>query len=211
MAIATGIEEISKGVWSWHGFDDATRTEFFSTAVLAEDGLVILDPILSSTEALNRLGKISPVAAIVLTNGNHSRAAARFRERFSAPVFAHPDAVGELTSPVDGTLRTHRKVGGSLEVIELPGAGPGEVALYQEGAWLHLGDALIHLEDTGLAVLPAKYCVDAPELALSLQKLKALRFDNASFAHGVPLRGDAAAKIGALLAQNPYVDSPVSR
>ena len=199
MATATTIEEVCSGVWSWHGFDETTRTEFFSTAVLAEDGLVVIDPILASPEALNRLAKLGPVAAIVLTNGNHSRAAARFRERFSAPVFAHPEAVGELTSPVDGVLRVNRRVGGSLEVVELSGAGLGEVALYKEGGWLHLGDALINLEDTGLAVLPAKYCLDASILSLSLRKLTALQFHSATFAHGTPIQLEAHAKIGALV------------
>lgn len=94
MAIATEINETAAGVWTWHAFEESIRTELFSTAVLAADGLVIIDPIASSNGVLARLGKIAPVAAIVLTNGNHSRDAARFRDRFAAPVLSHPEAVG---------------------------------------------------------------------------------------------------------------------
>jgi hypothetical protein len=199
MAIANEIVETSKGVWTWHAFDESIRTELFSTAVLAEDGVVIIDPIDADQGVLYRLGKLGAVAAVVLTNGNHSRAAARFRERFSAPVFAHSESVGELTLPVDGILRVERPLAGSLEVVELHGAGMGEVALRSESGWLHFGDAVINLEDTGLALLPSKYCVDFERLKESLQQLKDLRFENATFAHGVPLIGDAKERICGLV------------
>ena len=195
MAIANEIVETAPGVWIWHALDESIRTELFSTAVLAEDGVVVIDPIDASQAVLTRLGKLGAVAAVVLTNGNHSRAAARFRERFSAPVLAHSESVGELTLPVDGILRVDRPLAGSLEVIELPGAGMGEVALRSGSGWLHFGDAVINLEDTGLALLPPKYCVDSEQLRQSLQNLKGLQFQSATFAHGMPLLDDARARI----------------
>jgi glyoxylase-like metal-dependent hydrolase (beta-lactamase superfamily II) len=198
MAIAREIQETAEGVWIWHAFEESVRTELYSTAVLSADGLVIVDPIDASENVLSRLGKLGPVVAVILTNGNHSRAAARFRERFSAPVFSHPEAVGELTLPVDGILRVDRRVGGSLTVVELPGAGPGEVALWNENGWIHIGDAVINLEDTGLAVLPARYCLDAARLAVSLPQLRQLSFDKATFAHGTPILENARAQIGAI-------------
>jgi hypothetical protein len=48
MAIATELHETAEGVWTWHAFDESIRTELFSTAVLAKDGLVIIDPITAS-------------------------------------------------------------------------------------------------------------------------------------------------------------------
>ncbi len=199
MATATEITETVKGVWTWHAFEESIRTELFSTAVLSEDGLVIIDPIDASPSVLMRLGRLGPTVAIILTNGNHSRAAGRFRERFSAPVFSHAEAVGELTLPVDGTLRMDRRVGGSLEVIDLQGAGMGEIALLNTNGWIHFGDAVINLEDTGLAVLPPKYCIDAQLLAVSLKALPALSFHSATFAHGSPIITDAHARICAML------------
>ena len=199
MVTATELLDTAEGVWTWHGFDESIRTELFSTAVASADGLVIIDPIDAVPAVLSRLGKLGPVVAIVLTNGNHSRAASRFRERFSAPVFSHPEAVGELTLPVDGMLRLERRVGGSLAVIELSGAGPGEVALLGENSWIHFGDAVINLEDTGLAVLPSKYCADARQLTGSLRHLESLPFTRATFAHGFPILEDARARIGAIL------------
>ncbi len=195
MEKAASLELIAEGVWIWHAYDESVRTELFSTAIMADDGLVVMDPIDLAPGAMARLGALGPVAAIVLTNGNHSRAATRFRSRFGAPVLAHPDALGELTSTVDGSLHVGRRVGGSLELIELPGAGLGEVALLHENRSLHLGDALVNLDSTGLAVLPDKYCSNHAQLAQSLRQLRSRRVESVTFAHGQPLVVDADTRL----------------
>ena len=205
MVAAESIREISSGVWIWHAYEESVRTELYSTAVAAEFGLVIIDPIDLVHDAFHQLAKHAPAAAIVLTNGNHSRAAARFRERFGAPVFAHNDAVGELTTFVDGALRPGRPVAGSLEVLQLPGAGLGEIALFHRKAkgecHLHFGDALVNLDPHGLIVLPEKYCLSASLLAESLQSLPHEDLSLVTFAHGEPLLAPATEKIRSLVGQ----------
>ncbi|MCX8512096.1 MAG: hypothetical protein ORN83_10060 [Chthoniobacteraceae bacterium] len=205
MVTAESIREISSGVWIWHAYDESVRTELYSTAVAAEFGLVIIDPIDLVHDAFHQLAKHAPAAAIVLTNGNHSRAAVRFRERFGAPVFAHNDAVGELTTFVDGALRPGRPVAGSLEVLQLPGAGLGEIALFHRKAkgecHLHFGDALVNLDPHGLIVLPEKYCLSASLLAESLQSLPHEDLSLVTFAHGEPLLAPATEKIRSLVGQ----------
>jgi len=203
MVTAEIIREISAGVWIWHAYDPEVRTELFSTAIAAEFGLVIIDPIDLAPEALHQLSKHTPAAAIVLTNGNHSRAAARFREHFGAPVFAHADAVGDLTTAVDGALRPRRAVAGNLEVLELPGAGLGEIALLQRKSLqenhLHFGDAVINLPPEGLRALPAKYCLSPNRLNKALKTLPCSDLKLVTFAHGEPLLGTDATRLGALL------------
>jgi hypothetical protein len=215
MVTAESIREISSGVWIWHAYDQSVRAELYSTAVAAEFGLVIIDPIDLVPDAFHHLAKHAPAAAIVLTNGNHSRAAARFRERFGAPVFAHNEAVGELTTFVDGALRPGRPVAGSLEVLPLPGAGSGEIALLHRKATgechLHFGDALVNLEPHGLMVLPEKYCVNAKLLAQSLHAIPGEDLSNLSvvtFAHGEPLLAAANGKITALTSLISQLSSP---
>jgi hypothetical protein len=63
-----------------------------------------------------------------------------------------------------------------------------------------MGDALVNLDPVGLSVLPAKYCTDPVGLTGALQALVGLRFDTVTFAHGLPLVTNAAAKVSALLA-----------
>ena len=199
MTIAKELREISKGLWGWSAFDESVQTDLFSTAVQAEEGLIVIDPILLETDHMNKLRRLGVVAAIVLTNGNHSRASAVFREALSAPVFAHPEAVGELTDPVDGTLRVSRKIGGNFEVTELPGGGEGEIALFSSEGSLHFGDAMIRTEKNGVEILPEKYCEDFAQLKVSLGKLRERTIRKVTFAHGHPLLENAQEEIQAAL------------
>ena len=187
MVVAKSLQNIAPGVWSWHAYDPDVRTDLFSTAVAAETGLVLVDPIRLSEAGMEELALHRPVAAIVLTNENHTRAAAWFRGRFGAPIFAHPEAVGSLTVAVDGMLGQSRPLAGNLTVLEISGAAPGEIALWLPSGSLHLGDAVVNLESTGLAPLPEKYCVDSALLQESLRSLPVEGVDLVTFAHGPAL------------------------
>jgi glyoxylase-like metal-dependent hydrolase (beta-lactamase superfamily II) len=184
MVISKSLQNITPGVWTWHAYDADVRTELFSTAVMAETGLVLIDPIRLYEAGMEELAMHKPVAAIVLTNENHTRAAVWFRGRFGAPIFSHPEAVSSLTVAVDGMLGQKRLLAGNLRVLEIPGAAPGEVALLHPGGSLHFGDAVVNLESTGLAPLPDKYCVDSMLLRESLRSLPLEGIEVVTFAHG---------------------------
>jgi glyoxylase-like metal-dependent hydrolase (beta-lactamase superfamily II) len=190
---------VAADLWVWQVYDPRVKADLSSSLIRTAHGLVAVDPVDLVEHELVAVSRLGPVAAIVLTNGNHGRASARFRQRFGAPVLAHPDAVGELELPVDGTLRPGNLVGGSLDFIELPGAGPGEVALWDARGRLHFGDALIHLQSTGFSTLPAKYCENAGRLQQSLQRLRSLPVEILTFAHGLPVVMQARARLDALL------------
>ena len=59
------------------------------------------------------------------------------------------------------------------------------------------GDAVVHLPERGLELLPDKYCTDPAALRISLAGVPA--FERAVFAHGQPLLTGASAKVAALL------------
>jgi hypothetical protein len=202
MAMADTLHAVAEQLWVWGGFEPAVKADLHSCAIGTPEGLVVVDPIELTGAALTAFSALGPVVAVVLTNGNHARAALRFRRRFAAPVLAHPGALGELEVPVDGTLTPERLVGGALRVLELPGGGPGEVALYDPrepwGGRLHVGDALIHLESTGFSLLPEKYCSDASLLRRSIRGLEPLPMRLMTFAHGMPLLEDAGGRLRAL-------------
>lgn len=200
MVTAQSLETIRPGLWSWNAYDLDVRTDLFSTAVMADAGLVLIDPIRLVESGMEELARHRPVAAIVLTNENHSRAAAWFRSRFAAPIFSHPEAVGSLTVAVDGTLRPTRPVAGNLAVHEIAGAASGEVALLHPDGGVHLGDAVVNLGSTGLARLPDKYCADPEALRESLRTLPLEGVGVVTFAHGPALVGEGCANLRALCA-----------
>jgi len=121
---------------------------------------------------------------IILTNENHERDAARWRQILKAPVWSAADPSGGLPQ--------------GWEALPLPGGAPGETACFHAPLSLMVfGDAVVNLPERGLELLPAKYCTDPAELRRSLGRLP--RFERALFAHGQPLLAAASGRIAALL------------
>ena len=185
-ARADEVQRVTDSLYFWQAYDPTVRVDLSCCAVRGEEGWVLIDPIALHYDALAELLEVAHPACIVLTNGNHARSAKYFGERFSIPIFAHPEAEAELGFKVDAFLREGEQVAGALDVIELGGAGAGEVALISSSG-LHLGDALINLEPQGLTILPEKYCADQKNLRANLRKLLNVEFPLMTFAHGLPL------------------------
>ncbi len=188
MVVSQSLDKLTDGIWTWHAYDPDVRTELYSGAVVADSGLVLIDPIRLCEAGVEELALHRPVAAIVLTNENHTRAAAWFRSRFGAPIFAHPEAVGALNVALDGMLTPARLVAGNMRVLEIRGAASGEIALMHPAGSLHFGDAVIHLESTGLTALPDKYCADPGALKQCLRELSFEGVEAVTFAHGTAFK-----------------------
>lgn len=199
MPSAEEFQEIQPGLFCWQAYEPSVKTDLTCCACETPEGLVFIDPIGLTKEALDRLTSRRSPAGIVLTSGNHSRATAEFRERWRIPICAHAAAVPELECPVDRVVAEGDQLFGRLTVIELPGAAEGEIALNGNGV-THVGDALIHLPSFGFAMLPEKYCTDASELRQSLGKLLRFSFEVLTFAHGLPLTAHARHRLSQLLA-----------
>jgi hypothetical protein len=185
----TPLRCVHPGLWCWQAYEPAVKCDLSACAVETPDGIVLVDPF-PFAEPLP-FGK---PAAIFLTNGNHARCAADVRERLGVPVFAPRAAQPELGIAIDGEPAL-----GGVRVIEIPGAGPGEVA-YLFGRVLCLGDAVINLADHGFALLPEKYRTEPAKLRDSLRKLLSLDFNILTFAHGVPILEDAHHRLSKLIA-----------
>ena len=185
-ATADEVQRVTDSLYFWQVFDPAVKVDLSCCAVRGSDGWVLIDPIPLTGDAVAELLEEVQPASIVLTSGNHERAAALYRERFGIPVLAHPDALPELGLTVDQLIREGDSISGDISVVELPGAAPGEIALHSSTG-LHLGDALINLEPHGLVFLPEKYCTDFRKLRENVRKLLNVEFALMTFAHGLPL------------------------
>jgi len=200
MVASDEILHISKYFSAWQAYDLKVKCDLTSGAVQVGGKLVLIDPIPLVQEARDELVAMATPALIVLTNGNHARAAEEYRTRFHIPIAAHPDAVQELGLTPDQFLADGDRLLDALTVLALPGAGPGEVALHTDSGILCFGDALIHFEPHGLAILPDKYCADAKLLRTSLRKRLPRDVRVLTFAHGLPLLIAARTRLEDLLA-----------
>lgn len=205
MRAADDFHALGHGLFGWSAYDPTVKVDLHAHAVLvANHGLVFIDPVPLRTEALAELLDAAgrpETRSVLLTNGNHARAAGWFRDQSGVPVFAPAGAHAALGA--DGLKPDGDAAQGeALMAIPLPGFGPGEVAYFHpdHGGTLFVGDALINLPAPyGFSVLPAKYCAD-PKLARgSLRALLDVPFTRILFAHGTPVLADARTKLEALL------------
>jgi glyoxylase-like metal-dependent hydrolase (beta-lactamase superfamily II) len=185
MVCADELHRVADGVRVAHAYDPSCKSELWATALRFGDGTWLIDPISFSNEARAEIGHI---AGVIVTNENHIRAA----HNFDAPIASRVPDIG--TIDVDEIPFT---------TIELPGAPPGEIAIYTpaNSGTLVIGDALIHFEPYGFTFLPAKYCTDVKRMRRSLGQLLELQFERILFAHGTPIVAGAHARLAALLKQ----------
>ena len=193
----------ARGLYRWEVYDAASKVDLCASAVGVEGKLFFVDPIPLEQPALGLLLARHVPAGIVVTNGNHARAAAEFRRRFKVPLALTEEAQmeagleGDHVIPAEGGL----VFGGVFEAVPLPGGAAGEVALHHSGGGglLVVGDAVINLASFPLGLLPVKYCADAGELRRSVFRLLDFSFSTMLFAHGEPLMTRARERLVAML------------
>jgi len=197
---AAEFQMLSEAVCVWSVYEPSVKCEIGCTAIKAGSGWVVIDPVPLSQAAWEEMLAEAPLRAILLTNGNHVRDAARLSKRHQVPIVTAPDTrrdIGELRPEV--TLLPGELLYG-IQAIPIPGATPGETAFFSNTGVLVLGDAVINTStERGLELLPDKYCTDAKQNRESLRQLLALDFKVLTLAHGAPVVDRAKAKLTALL------------
>jgi glyoxylase-like metal-dependent hydrolase (beta-lactamase superfamily II) len=166
---------------------------------------VCIDPVEPSDDVLAALVR-EGVARIVLTNRNHTRRAALVRERTGAPIAIHPADAAHARAQgttIDAELRPGDRVG-PFVVVGVPGKSPGEVALHDPARrLLVVGDAVIGNPPGRLALLREQVMDDPRRLRASVRELAALDVDVLLPGDGVPIVGDAGARLRELVATFP--------
>ncbi len=201
MVEAADFQSLTDSLWLWEAYDPAVKSDLFSSAALLADRLFLFDPIPLATTSQRHLISGRDVAGIVLTNSNHLRAAADFSRQHKAPIFAAEPVIREFNSVEAVALSANARIAPEISAIPIEGAAPGEMAFHlaDNGGTIVIGDALIHLDPYGFALLPPKYCSDKKEMRRSLRQLLDWTFQRLLFAHGPPLLSSARERLETLL------------
>jgi len=199
MSRAEEFHQVRPDLFVWRAYEKSVKTDLTCCACRTAGGLVFIDPIPLQKAAEAELLEVAAPYAIILTSGNHARAAEDYRKRFGIPIYAHAEAVTEFSFAVDHTVADGETLLEEFTVIRIPGAAAGEIAL-QRGDAVHLGDALIHQPPYGFALLPDKYCDDPREMREALGKLLRIPLEVLTFAHGLPIVAHARQRLSQLLA-----------
>jgi hypothetical protein len=202
MPRAQEVDEVSPGILVWQAYDSKIRADLFSTALITHAGTYLIDPIPLGRDGLLSLGAQRTAAGVFVTNANHARAAAEFARTFSIPILVHDELRGSPDFPHATGVQDGEMLSQGLTAVTIDGGPAGEMALHHNdnGGTMVLGDALINFEPQGFGLLPAKYCLDATLMRISLGKLLGYTFDRMLFAHGTPILSGAHARLEQLLA-----------
>jgi glyoxylase-like metal-dependent hydrolase (beta-lactamase superfamily II) len=151
---------------------------FNGFAVATEGGTVLIDPPEPLEEGWGAIDLLGPFAGVWITNRNHSRAAATFRERYGTTVYVHQADADRLEAGADATVRGDEHIAGEIEIVHVPGKSPGEIAFHvPRSKAVIVGDVVIGVPAGELSTYPEKVIDDMAELHRSAEKLLDYDFD----------------------------------
>lgn len=198
MQSAKTIEIVLPGVFRWEQYSPEHKVVLTSHAIVRDGRIFVFDPIPLAAEPMEVIAKQGFMAAIILTNENHERDAAAWRDRFNVPVWVAAEAT--LSWPDLQRLQRSEPDWDGWRLEWLDGAAGGELVFRWDAESLVIcGDAVVNLPGRGLELLPTKYCRSQAELKQSLRKLVAVPFERLLMAHGRPLMQLASQQVAKLL------------
>ncbi|PRQ04286.1 hypothetical protein ENSA5_09350 [Enhygromyxa salina] len=188
-------------LWSWSVFDQARNLDFNSLAWIRSRGNVLVDPLPLSEHDLGQLEELGGAAWIVVTNSDHTRAAAELAARFGAELAGPAGERDQLPLGCARWLRDGDELVPGLTAFELHGSKtPGELALLLDQTTLITGD-LIRGQALGrLNLLPEQKLADRAAALASVRRLAALeQVEAVLVGDGWPLARDGHARLCELL------------
>jgi hypothetical protein len=201
MSPATELLRLSDSLSLWQAYDPTVKADLFSSAIQTAAGVFLIDPIPLTRSCLEELRMPMGFAAVLVTNGNHARAAMELARQLDVPIFAARSVVAEFGAESAKSISDSGEISPGIAAITIAGAASGETAFHfaENGGTMVLGDALINVEPYGFALLPAKYCSNQKQMKRSLRRLLDWRFERLLFAHGTPILVSARERLEALL------------
>jgi glyoxylase-like metal-dependent hydrolase (beta-lactamase superfamily II) len=182
------VKAIVRDVQTWTLFSEQKGYAFNGYAVSTEEGTVLIDPPDPGEDGWHTVDLLEPFAGVWLTNRNHSRAAAAFRDRYGLTVWAHAADANRLEAGADERVTGATTIAGDIEIVPVPGKSPGEIAFYlpRSGA-LIVGDLVIGVPAGELSAYPDELIDHKAELQRSAARLLEYDFDALLLCDGEPL------------------------
>ena len=196
------MREIVPGIHTWSRRSEAHGYDFNGHLVVHSQGNLCIDPVEPDAATLERLAGLG-VAAIVLTNRNHSRAANLVRARTGARTLIHPadaERARGQGAVIDGAIEAGAAIG-PFTAVDAAGKSPGEIALHWPARRiLVVGDAIIGNPPGSCSLLRDSVVDDPPRLRRAVAQLAALDFDTLLVGDGTSIVTGARAAVNALVA-----------
>jgi glyoxylase-like metal-dependent hydrolase (beta-lactamase superfamily II) len=197
------MRAILPSIWTWSRFSEEKLLDFNGWYVQLPGARLLIDPPLLSEGDAAEIGALGPPELIVVTNKDHRRGAPEARARFGAPIAVHQADAALLGCVADRTFVDGDRLGGALEVLQVPHAkSPGESALWwRERRILFLGDALIGKPAGSLSLLPPEKFPDPKLARRGVERLRGLPAEAILVGDGVPIVRHGAERLDAFFGE----------
>ena len=195
------MHEVAPDIQTWSVHSSDKGYDFNGFAISTAQGTVLVDPPDPLPDGWQTVDFMEPFVGVYVTNRNHSRAAADFRERYGLAVHVHEADAGLVEAGADVTLRGGERIGEEVEVVHVPGKSPGEIAFWVERSRaMIVGDVVIGVPPGELSTYPDAVIDDREALMRSAERLLEYDFDALLLCDGQCLPEGGKAKLEAFVA-----------
>jgi hypothetical protein len=215
--LAFGLHRWATRHPEWHPGGDAFGAEVGSYAVVADDELLLIDPLVADDDAatLERLDTLAAAAvdtSILITIGYHVRSAEALAARYDATVHGPPQVAKRLQH----ARFAHLEPGGASGPAGVTAHAIGKPRRGETPLWLPshralaFGDALVTTPDGELRMWsfdknePERRAFYRERFAPTLRPLADLAPERVLVTHGEPILTDGAAALDAAIAADVW-------
>ncbi len=198
------MKALLPNVWEWSWFSEEKRLNFNGHLLTVGEHRILVDPPPMTAGDIAFARQEGPVDYILVTNRDHEREAASFREKFRCSIMVPELDAKEMALTPDKTCKDGELLPGGIWVIQLAHQkSPGESALFLDTGKgiLLVGDAIIGHPDGALRLLPPEKYADVELARDGLRRLLKYKFESLIVGDGASIISGAKPILEQLLTQ----------
>jgi glyoxylase-like metal-dependent hydrolase (beta-lactamase superfamily II) len=159
-------------LYAWSAFDEARDIDFNALAWVRPSGNVLVDPLPMTAHDRSHLAKLGGAALVVVTNSDHTRAAAALAKELDAKIAGPRAERSSFPLKCDLWIGDGDEIVPGLVAFELEGSKtPGELALCLEEGTLIFGDLVRAHRAGALMFLQAEKLKDKARAVASVRRV----------------------------------------
>lgn len=192
------MKPILPGIATWSWFSEEKQLNFNGHLLDVGEHRILVDPPPLSDDDLSKLSNAGQVDYILLTNRDHQRESAKYKDALNTRVYVPQADAPEMSVTPDKTFVDGELLPGGIWVVHLSDQkSPGESALFiQQGRGiLIVGDALLGKPEGSVSMLPAEKYADPAKARESLRRLLKYNFDSILVGDGASILTNAKAVV----------------
>ena len=192
------MKPILPGIATWSWFSEEKQLNFNGHLLDVGEHRILVDPPPLSDDDLSKLSNAGQVDYILLTNRDHQRESAAYKDALNTRVYVPQADAQEMSVTPDKTFVDGELLPGGIWVVQLANQkSPGESALFlQQGRGiLIVGDALLGKPEGSVSMLPAEKYADPAKAREGLRRLLKYNFDSLLVGDGTSILTNAKAVV----------------